>query len=199
MLMLTIGIAGAAGAQEVKAKKFELGLSLDRASFINYSALSLFQDAQGSYSAPGVTCHFGYRIQSEMIGLKFGINSFNTSEVTLNEKATMGELCLMDRHYENINEHWEAFFGVAIGLTGCRNSYTYLGTNYDPTRWMINCGLEMGINCLFDKMGYFGIRAAYNNAGTLISKKADLPTGLVANEKENLEGFTLSIQYGFRF
>lgn len=199
MLMLAISIASAASAQESKAKKFELGISFDRASYLNYSALSLFQDAQNSYSAPRVSCHFGYQLKNEMIGLKFGINSFNTSAITLNEKATVGEFCLMDRHYEKINEHWETFFGVFLGLTGYGNSFTYLGSNYNRNRWMINCGVEIGINYLFEKTGYLGIRASYNNASAQISKSVDLPTGLVANEKKNLDGFTLSIQYGFRF
>ena len=199
IIMLACVLAiGAAGAQENKSKKFELGVGFGMTTFNNYSALSLFQDAMPSYIAWGETIHFGYRRNNGMLGLKFNCATFNTSAITLNETSGPLGFSLMVRHDASISKHFEIIFGVSCGLTAWVNTFSYQGTEYSRVRWCTNGECEIGLN-YFNDIGYVGLRAGIIVTGRDSKKEMDLPAGLVANVRKNFDGYFIAMQYGVRF
>ena len=200
IIMLAFVLAiGAVGAQENKSKKFELGASFGMTTFNNYSALSLFQDATPSYTtAWGETIHFGYRRNNGMLGLKFNCATFNTSAITLNETSGPLGLSLMVRHDASISKHFEVIFGVSCGLVAWVNTFSYQDIDYSRVRWCTNGECEIGLN-YFNDSGYVGLRAGIIVTGRDSKKDMDLPAGLVANERKNFDGYSITMQYGVRF
>ena len=197
MLACVLAI-GAAGAQENRSKKFELGASYGMITFNNYSALSLFQDATPSYTAWGETIHFGYRRNNGMLGLRFNCATFNTSAIALNETSGPLGLNLMLHRDVNISKHFEVGFGVSCGLAAWVNTFSYQGINYSRVRWCTNGECEIGLN-YFNDIGYVGLRAGIIVTGRNSKKDMDLPAGLVANERKNFDGYSITMQYGVRF
>ena len=202
IIMLACVMAiGAAGAQENKSKKFELGFGFSMTTFNNYSALSLFQDATPSYTAWGETIHFGYRRNNGMLGLRFNCATFNTSAIALNETSGPLGLNLMLHRDVNISKHFEVGFGVSCGLAAWVNTFSYLGLDYNRVRWCTNGEFEMGLNYMIDDIGYFGLRVGITITGREFNKDMDmdLPVDLVANVRKNFDGYFIAMQYGVRF
>ena len=198
MLVCVMSI-GAAGAQENKSKKFELGASYGMITFNNYSALSLFQDATPSYTAWGETIHLGYRTNNGMLGLRFNFATFNTSAIALNETSGPLGLSFMLRHDASISKHFEVGFGVSCGLAAWVNTFSYQGLDYNRVRWCANGECEIGLNYTFNDISYVGLRVGIIVMGRTSQTDMDLPVGLVANERKNFDGYSIAMQYGIRF
>lgn len=198
-IMMTLVLAiGVTNAQETKIKKFELGGNIGMTTFTNYSALSLFQDANDSYSTWSEAIHWGFYRNNKLLGIQAQFALYNTSALVVNEAVSWMDFSLMSRRYFNIGGDWETFIGLKAGLSIMSNGFNYLGETYSFTRLGLLGEFEMGLIYRFDNGNYLGLRSAFNVLGSNFDKDIDLPAGLVGNDKLIFGGYSLMIQYGLQ-
>ncbi|KWW28251.1 MAG: hypothetical protein AUK63_1991 [bacterium P3] len=58
--------------------------------------------------------------------------------------------------------------------------------------------LEVGLTCQLSKASFVGLNIGID-AGRNFSKSLDLPAALVAGDKNDINGYTLSLVYGVKF
>lgn len=197
-LMLCV-LLGIARAQEAKPQRFEFGVDAGVSGYVNYSAISLMQDAESTYANAGYGIRFGWLKGHNMIGLHLKAEGFNTSATSVNEIMIHWALSAVYRYYMPIGNRFEVFAGAKLGASFRLSTFDYLNNHYSANRWGGICDFDLGVNCKLSEKSHIGICWTAASFESILGDSKPLPTGLTANIRNTFSGFGVMMQYGLRF
>ena len=193
--MLTLG---AIQAQEKKNGMINV-FSVSIGNTINYSSMSLFQDATADYSSTLADILIGYRFNNNAITLTYEYGTNHTSALHLNEQMEQNSISLGYKNYTPLNEKMELFVGGNIGIVRLNNTFNYNENHYDFKRWGTNTNISIGLQYKISKTSYWGISFKLPAAILLFDNEINLPSGLENNPIERQTGYQITLTYGMGY
>ena len=193
-------VAMAANAQEKKGG-FALEVGVGTSNYGNLSPVSVFADPTDSYGFVA-TEHISvgyYNNNGWFMGLMIDGSGGNTSFQNLNETFLNINTMFDIRRSFKLNDKFDLEVGVAIGLLVHNNFFDYADEHYSYTRYGTSGFASLGLNYKVADNQYIGISARLPYFGSFLDDKPGLPTGLEANNKTQIVGYSLQLSYGIRF
>lgn len=177
----------------------ELGVNVGTASFVNYPAVSLFDDNTASYLCMTEALHVGIvNPNGTMYGLQFGRGLVNTAVPAVKEASTLYNLTLLTRRYYPLAGRTEALFGVSLGGIMAHNTYQWGGDNKSQNRYGLRLGYELGLNYRMSSKDYIGLLGTFYPVSGWIGSHTT-PAGLAPNRGNQTGGYSITLQYGLVF
>lgn len=194
-IIAALAVAASMQGQEKKwSLDYEVGLGMTK--FFNYSALSLQEDNTASYTAPTASFTFGLRRNDGFsLGLRYSNTAVNTSNVAMQEHATLHDFSLVVRRSAMLSQRVELYGSATVGFAILHNSLVYNGDNLSANRYGYSAGLEAGLRYYFSSEAYFFVSAGLSAVNLTNVKKLPSPqtqNGLAAGH------FTGGFGIGFR-
>lgn len=183
-IVAALAVAASMQGQEKKwSLDYEVGLGMTK--FFNYSALSLQEDNTASYTAPTASFTFGLRRDDGFsFGLRYSNTAVNTSNVAMQEHATLHDFSLVVRRSAMLSQRVELYGSATLGFAILHNSLVYNGDNLSANRYGYSAGLEAGLRYYFSSEAYFFVSAGLSAVNLTNVKKLPSPqtqNGLAAS------------------
>lgn len=183
-IIAALAVAASMQGQEKKwSLDYEVGLGMTK--FFNYSALSLQEDNTASYTAPTASFTFGLRRDDGFsFGLRYSNTAVNTSNVAMQEHATLHDFSLVVRRSAMLSQRVELYGSATLGFAILHNSLVYNGDNLSANRYGYSAGLEAGLRYYFSSEAYFFVSAGLSAVNLTNVKKLPSPqtqNGLAAS------------------
>lgn len=183
-IIAALAVAASMQGQEKKwSLDYEVGLGITK--FFNYSALSLQEDNTASYTAPTASFTFGLRRDDGFsFGLRYSNTAVNTSNVAMQEHATLHDFSLVVRRSAMLSQRVELYGSATLGFAILHNSLVYNGDNLSANRYGYSAGLEAGLRYYFSSEAYFFVSAGLSAVNLTNVKKLPSPqtqNGLAAS------------------
>lgn len=183
-IIAALAVAASMQGQEKKwSLDYEVGLGMTK--FFNYSALSLQEDNTASYTAPTASFSFGLRRDDGFsFGLRYSNTAVNTSNVAMQEHATLHDFSLVVRRSAMLSQRVELYGSATLGFAILHNSLVYNGDNLSANRYGYSAGLEAGLRYYFSSEAYFFVSAGLSAVNLTNVKKLPSPqtqNGLAAS------------------
>ena len=193
--MLTLGAIQAQEKKNGMINEFSVSIG----NTINYSSMSLFQDATTDYSSTLADILIGYRFNNNAITLTYEYGTNHTSALHLNEQMEQNSISLGYKNYTPLNEKMELFVGGNIGIVRLNNTFNYNENHYDFKRWGTNTNISIGLQYKISKTSYWGISFKLPAAILLFDNEINLPSGLENNPIERQTGYQITLTYGMGY
>ena len=198
MASIVLGI-GNVYSQEQKKNFFVTEANVGYINYVNYPALSFFEDNTSSYLLPMEEITFGYRWNNFMLGVQWQYSQFSTSNIALKEVGAHGVISLLTRSYKQLGDLFEAYSGFQYCFSMLRNNYSGY-YDFSELRYGMGLEFELGVNLKFTDMSYFGIRfvtapVMVNFSNGIIT--ADRPGAVTSNIM--ISNYSLSLTYALKF
>ena len=183
-IIAVLAVAASMQGQEKKwSLDYEVGLGMTK--FFNYSALSLQEDNTASYTAPTASFTLGLRRNDGFsFGLRYSNTAVNTSNVAMQEHATLHDFSLVVRRSAMLSQQVELYGSATLGFAILHNSLVYNGDNLSANRYGYSAGLEAGLRYYFSSEAYFFVSAGLSAVNLTNVKKLPSPqtqNGLAAS------------------
>ena len=198
MASIVLGI-GNVYSQEQKKNYFVTEANVGYINYVNYPALSFFEDNTSSYLLPMEEITFGYRWNNFMLGVQWQYSQFSTSNIALKEVGAHGVISLLTRSYKQLGDLFEVYSGFQYCFSMLRNNYSGY-YDFSELRYGMGVEFDLGVNLKFNDMSYIGFRfsvapAMVNFSNGIIT--ADRPGAVTSNVMIN--NYSLSLTYALKF
>lgn len=186
----------AVNAQE-NSSQFSIEVNDGLKMSFDYPALSVVKNDINVFRSNSVGLNFGWKTSNSMIWIGGQLDDWNAPTAMYDEDIMAITIPVGVREYVNISDKLNVYFGIHVGAYFQKNKLTYLTNKYNYNRWGFDAGWDLGMTVDITDNTYFGLSTmvGYNS----MSKKVDVPTGLVANDLTRILNASFQIIVGARF
>ena len=189
----------AATAQESK-DGIHFGLGMGFSNSYNYSAVSLFPDANMTYngcSAEQLT--ISYRCKDNFYaGLCLDITSGQTSHQELNEQFALYSIKLELGNFYPLTKSLELLYKVSFGALIGNNTFTYASQNNSIMRYGYEGSLYCGLQYNLSHNSQIGFGVELPTYGYYSGQKGVLPDDMVATNSQAFSSIRPMISYSLK-